>query len=89
MVQVQNNLNFHNTKPIIWLRKENEPKNLTISDFTTKDNFIIVNPEEIGRQIYFEKKNFFCKSIFNPRFFSNFNFMRLCETIQFLYFSET
>ncbi|GAB1859229.1 Aminopeptidase N [Camponotus japonicus] len=48
VVQVQNNLNFHNTKPIVWLRKENEPKNLTISDFTTKDNFIIVNPEEIG-----------------------------------------
>lgn len=48
VVQVQNDLNFHNTKPIVWLRKENEPKNLTISDFTTKDNFIIVNPEEIG-----------------------------------------
>ncbi|EFN67471.1 Aminopeptidase N [Camponotus floridanus] len=48
VIQFQNNLNFHNTKPIVWLRKENEPKNLTILDFTTKDNFIIVNPEEIG-----------------------------------------
>lgn len=50
-MQAENNLNFHNTKPTVWLKKENEPKNLTITDITSKDNFIIVNPEEIGRQI--------------------------------------
>ncbi|XP_072760401.1 aminopeptidase N [Anoplolepis gracilipes] len=48
VMQAENNLNFHNTKPTVWLRKENEPKNLTISDITSKENFIIVNPEEIG-----------------------------------------
>lgn len=48
VMQAENNLNFHNTKPTVWLKKENEPKNLTITDITSKDNFIIVNPEEIG-----------------------------------------
>jgi len=51
-MQAQNKLNFHNTKPTVWLKKENEPKNYTISDITDKDNFIIVNPEEIGRWIF-------------------------------------
>ncbi|XP_015435689.1 PREDICTED: aminopeptidase N isoform X1 [Dufourea novaeangliae] len=31
-----------------WLTKSNEPKNLTVQDITDKNNFIIVNPEEIG-----------------------------------------
>ncbi|KAL6259505.1 hypothetical protein P5V15_009423 [Pogonomyrmex californicus] len=48
VMQAQNKLNFSNTKPTVWLKKENIPKNLTISDITDKDNFIIVNPEEIG-----------------------------------------
>ncbi|KAL6427644.1 hypothetical protein ACFW04_008841 [Cataglyphis niger] len=48
VMQAQDNLNFQNTNPIVWLRKETEPKNLTITDITSKDNFIIVNPEEIG-----------------------------------------
>ncbi|CAL1682755.1 unnamed protein product [Lasius platythorax] len=48
VMQAESNLNFHNAKPTVWLKKDNEPKNLTISDITSKDNFIIVNPEEIG-----------------------------------------
>ncbi|KAG5316288.1 AMPN Aminopeptidase, partial [Pseudoatta argentina] len=48
VMQAQYKLNFHNTKPTVWLKKENVPKNYTISDITDKDNYIIVNPEEIG-----------------------------------------
>lgn len=50
-MQAEDNLNFHDTKPTVWLRKEIVPKNLTMLDLTNKDNFIIVNPEEIGKQI--------------------------------------
>lgn len=49
MMQAQDKLNFDITKPTVWLKKENVPKNFTISDITDKNNFIIVNPEEIGR----------------------------------------
>ncbi|XP_014485888.1 PREDICTED: aminopeptidase N [Dinoponera quadriceps] len=48
VMQAEDKLNFSNTKPTVWLTKENEPKNFTISDITDEDNFIIVNPEEIG-----------------------------------------
>lgn len=48
-MQAQDKLNFDNTKPIAWLKRENEPKNITMSDITDKNNFIIVNPEEIGK----------------------------------------
>jgi aminopeptidase N len=48
VMQAQDKLNFHNAKPTVWLKKENIPKNLTITDITEKNNFIIVNPEEIG-----------------------------------------
>ncbi|KAM0725601.1 Aminopeptidase N [Formica fusca] len=48
VMQAEDNLNFHDTKPTVWLRKEIVPKNLTMLDLTNKDNFIIVNPEEIG-----------------------------------------
>ncbi|XP_076169474.1 aminopeptidase N isoform X2 [Ptiloglossa arizonensis] len=43
----QDNLDFQN-RPILWLTKANEPKNYTIEDITDENNFIIVNPEEIG-----------------------------------------
>ncbi|XP_011688674.1 PREDICTED: aminopeptidase N [Wasmannia auropunctata] len=48
VMQAQDKLNFSNTKPTVWLKKENVPKNFTIPDITDKENFIIVNPEEIG-----------------------------------------
>ncbi|XP_020279836.1 aminopeptidase N isoform X2 [Pseudomyrmex gracilis] len=48
VMQAQDKLNFSNTKPTVWLTRKIEPKNLTIPDITIKDNFIIVNPEEIG-----------------------------------------
>ncbi|XP_032667689.1 aminopeptidase N [Odontomachus brunneus] len=48
VMQAEDKLNFFNTKPTVWLTKQNEPKNLTIPDITDEDNFIIVNPEEIG-----------------------------------------
>ncbi|XP_012234176.1 aminopeptidase N [Linepithema humile] len=48
VMQAQNKLNFYNTKPTVWLTKENEPRNLTITDISDKNNFIIVNPEEIA-----------------------------------------
>lgn len=46
----QDNLDFQN-RPILWLTKANEPKNYTIEDITDENNFIIVNPEEIGTKI--------------------------------------
>lgn len=49
-MQVQDKLNFSNTKPTLWLKKENEPRNVTISNITEADKFIIVNPEEIGKR---------------------------------------
>lgn len=62
-MQAQDKLNFHNTKPTLWLKKENVPKNLTISDITNKDNFIIVNPEEIGKRIFVLLKRDRCNSL--------------------------
>ncbi|KAF7394582.1 hypothetical protein HZH66_007756 [Vespula vulgaris] len=45
----ENELDFSQTKPSVWLTKQdNEPRNLTIKDIASKDQFIIVNPEEIG-----------------------------------------
>lgn len=70
----------------MWLRKEKEPKNLTISDFTTKDNFIIVNPEEIGRQMYFEKKNFFRESILRDIHISIFQILISCDYVKLFNF---
>lgn len=53
-MQAEDKLNFSNTKPTVWLTRQNEPKNLTIPDITDEDNFIIVNPEEIGtRALHF------------------------------------
>ncbi|XP_043264680.1 aminopeptidase N [Colletes gigas] len=43
----QDKLEFHKPCPL-WLTKENEPKNFTVPDITDENNFIIVNPEEIG-----------------------------------------
>lgn len=60
VMQAEDKLNFSNTKPIVWLKKENEPKNLTIPDITDESNFIIVNPEEIGTRI-----SYFCAKIAN------------------------
>ena len=44
----QDNLNFNNTKPIVWMTK-NSDRNLTIKSNVNETNFIIVNPEEIGK----------------------------------------
>ena len=43
----QEKLEFQKPCPS-WLTKGHEPKNLTIPDITDENNFIIVNPEEIG-----------------------------------------
>lgn len=51
VMQAEDKLNFSNTKPTVWLRKENDLRNLTIPDIADGDNFIIINPEEIGMQI--------------------------------------
>ncbi|KAK2586542.1 hypothetical protein KPH14_011433 [Odynerus spinipes] len=41
-------LDFTQTKPSIWLTKRNVMENLTIQHTAGEDSFIIVNPEEIG-----------------------------------------
>lgn len=41
----QDNLNFHNATPIMWLNKTREVK---LTNLPQADQFIIVNPEEIG-----------------------------------------
>jgi aminopeptidase N len=38
-------MNFTNSTPTIWMRKERE---ITLTNVPSSDNFIIVNPEEIG-----------------------------------------
>ncbi|XP_054002804.1 aminopeptidase N-like isoform X3 [Hylaeus anthracinus] len=43
----QDKLEFHKPCPL-WLTKADEPKNFTIPDIADENNFIIVNPEEIG-----------------------------------------
>ncbi|XP_011882031.1 PREDICTED: aminopeptidase N [Vollenhovia emeryi] len=48
VMQAQDKLNFDNTKPTVWLKRETVPKNFTIADITNRTYFIIVNPEEIG-----------------------------------------
>jgi aminopeptidase N len=48
VMQTQDNLDFDKTKPTVWLKKESVPKNFTMHDITSKNHFIIVNPEEIG-----------------------------------------
>ncbi|XP_023303104.2 aminopeptidase N [Lucilia cuprina] len=41
----QQNLNFSNTKPQVWIEKE---RSQIINDLPNSDKFIIINPEEIG-----------------------------------------
>ncbi|XP_064212579.1 aminopeptidase N isoform X1 [Tribolium castaneum] len=41
----QDSLNFSNTKPIVWMKKEKE---ITLENLPEANQFIIVNPEEIG-----------------------------------------
>lgn len=41
------------------------PRNLSISDITDESHFIIVNPEEIGRQISRDAIHVNCKQICN------------------------
>jgi aminopeptidase N len=41
----QDKMNFTNSTPTIWMRKERE---ITLTNVPSSDNFIIVNPEEIG-----------------------------------------
>lgn len=41
----QNNLDFTTFKPSVWMKREKE---ITMTGLPGKDEFIIVNPEEIG-----------------------------------------
>lgn len=41
----QDNLNFNNFKPHVWMKKT---KDIILTNLPTEDKFIIVNPEEIG-----------------------------------------
>ncbi|KAB0800196.1 hypothetical protein PPYR_05936 [Photinus pyralis] len=41
----QDKLNFTNTFPVMWMKRERE---VSLSDLPSVDKFIIVNPEEIG-----------------------------------------
>lgn len=41
----QDMMNFTNTTPVCWMRKERE---ITLPNLPNADNFIIINPEEIG-----------------------------------------
>lgn len=41
----QDKLNFFNTTPLVWMKKERE---IELKNLPDKDHFIIVNPEEIG-----------------------------------------
>jgi len=50
VMQAQNKLDFSNSTPAVWLMKKNMPRNFSIPDITDENYFIIVNPEEIGRQ---------------------------------------
>lgn len=42
----ESNMNFNRT--IYWLTASHEPENMTIPDIAIEDDYIIVNPEEIG-----------------------------------------
>lgn len=41
----QNKMNFTNSTPIAWMKKEPE---IYLNDLANADKFIIINPEEIG-----------------------------------------
>lgn len=45
----QSSLNFSKTEPILWMTKDGD-RNVTVKDIVPKDNFVIVNPEEIGKK---------------------------------------
>jgi len=49
-MQAQDKLDFSNSTPAVWLMKRNMPRNFSIPDITDENHFVIVNPEEIGRQ---------------------------------------
>lgn len=44
-MMAEDNLEFHDPT---WLPKGNEATNVVVPDITDENNFIIVNPEEIG-----------------------------------------
>lgn len=47
----QDHLNFSDTTPYIWMKREKEIK---IDNLPSGDMFVIINPEEIGK--YLKKK---------------------------------
>lgn len=46
VVVTQDKLNFTNSKPVKWMKKARE---VTLENMPESDQFIIVNPEEIGQ----------------------------------------
>lgn len=53
VVVTQDQLNFTNSRPVKWMKKTRE---LTLENMPDSDQFIIVNPEEIGT---YELNHFF------------------------------
>jgi aminopeptidase N len=45
VIVTQDKLNFENTTPVAWMKKERE---IEITNMPSRDKFIIINPEEIG-----------------------------------------
>lgn len=42
----QDQMNFSNTTPVCWMKKERE---IVLPNLPTAENFVIINPEEIGK----------------------------------------
>lgn len=62
MLVRQDKLNFFNTTPLVWMKKERE---IELKNLPDKDQFIIVNPEEIGTfslNLYDNSYKRFCRS---------------------------
>lgn len=47
----EDKMNFTNTTPIAWMKKERE---IVLQNMPKKDQFIIVNPEEIGTLLIYK-----------------------------------
>lgn len=61
----QDNLNFSQLQPNIWMTKGGGDSSITTKDTVEKEKFIIVNPEEIGKLKEFIYLNFLITFTFN------------------------
>lgn len=55
-MQSRNNWNNSDYTPKAWLLKGKSKQDLTVPDIDNKENFIVVNPEEIGKALPFPFK---------------------------------